>query len=223
MEPLAGAPETAQLLHDAAVGASQLLQAFLLGVVIKATPGPIFAESLRRGIVGGFRPALAVQLGSLLGTAFWAGWAGVADDLLLQTPLSKQLLSLAAAAVLAMLGWQSVRRARRGTTASARASGSAAWLAGAALSLCNPWAVASSAVVSVAADGNKGDQAPSSLTIIVSYLAGTLLWCVVIAAAIALLRTRLTPRFCVVLDAICGSVMLIIANVIVWETLLSPV
>lgn len=221
MELLAGAPETAQALHDVAAGLSQFSQAFLLGVVIKATPGPIFAESLRRGIVGGFRPALAVQLGSLLGTAFWAVSAGVADDLLFRTPFLQELLALAAAALLARLGWQSVRRVRRGTTAVSRAGGKGAWLGGAALSLCNPWAVASSAVISVAAQGNDGRQAPMSVTI-VGYLAGTLLWCFIVAAAIGLLRTRLTPQFSMVIDAICGSVMLAVAGKIAWKMLPLP-
>lgn len=208
-------------MEPLAAGVSQFSQAFLLGVVIKATPGPIFAESLRRGIVGGFRPALAVQLGSLLGTAFWLVSADVADDLLFRTPFLQELLALAAAALLAGLGWQSVRRVRRGTPAASRTGGQGAWLGGAALSLCNPWAVVSSAVISVTARGNGGQQAPVSLTI-AGYLAGTLLWCFIAAAAIGLLRTRLTPRFSVVIDAICGGVMLAVAGEIAWKTLPWP-
>ena len=53
--------------------------AFLLGLVFNAAPGPVFAETVRRSLRGGFRPALAVQIGSLVGDALWAvlGLAGV--------------------------------------------------------------------------------------------------------------------------------------------------
>jgi hypothetical protein len=50
-----------------------------LGIVVNAAPGAVFAESLRRGMRGGFRGAFAVQVGSLVGDAVWAilGLAGV--------------------------------------------------------------------------------------------------------------------------------------------------
>ncbi len=40
----------------------------------------MFSETLRRGLTGGFRPALLVQLGSLIGDAVWAllGLTGLA-------------------------------------------------------------------------------------------------------------------------------------------------
>jgi chemosensory pili system protein ChpE/L-lysine exporter family protein LysE/ArgO len=42
-----------------------LFAAFLLGLVFNATPGAVFAETVRRGATGGFRASLAVQVGSL--------------------------------------------------------------------------------------------------------------------------------------------------------------
>ena len=45
--------------------------AFLLGLIFNITPGAILVESLRRGIKGGFMPALAIQIGSLVGDALW--------------------------------------------------------------------------------------------------------------------------------------------------------
>jgi chemosensory pili system protein ChpE len=53
--------------------------AFGLGLIFNAAPGPVFAATVRHGVGGGFRPALAVQLGSLAGDAVWAvlGLAGV--------------------------------------------------------------------------------------------------------------------------------------------------
>ena len=46
--------------------------AFGLGLVLNAAPGPVFAETVRQGTRGGFRLALAVQLGSLVGDGVWA-------------------------------------------------------------------------------------------------------------------------------------------------------
>ena len=58
--------------------------AFLLGFVFNAAPGAVFAETVRRGMSGGYRVALSVQFGSLVGDAVWAilGLAGI--GLLLQ-------------------------------------------------------------------------------------------------------------------------------------------
>ena len=58
--------------------------AFLLGFVFNATPGAVFAETIRHSLSGGYRAALSVQFGSLVGDAVWAvlGLAGI--GLLLQ-------------------------------------------------------------------------------------------------------------------------------------------
>ena len=36
--------------------------AFLLGLIFNAAPGAVFAETIRRGVDGGYRPALAVPM-----------------------------------------------------------------------------------------------------------------------------------------------------------------
>ncbi len=48
------------------------LAALLFGFAFNVSPGAVFSETLRRGLTGGFRPALLVQLGSLIGDAVWA-------------------------------------------------------------------------------------------------------------------------------------------------------
>ena len=58
--------------------------AFLLGLVFNAAPGAVFAETIRQGVRGGYRPALAVQIGSLVGDALWAILGLVGIGLLLQ-------------------------------------------------------------------------------------------------------------------------------------------
>jgi chemosensory pili system protein ChpE/L-lysine exporter family protein LysE/ArgO len=56
------------------------LTALGLGFVFNAAPGAVFVETVRQGVRGGFRPAFAVQVGSLVGDTLWAviGLAGVA-------------------------------------------------------------------------------------------------------------------------------------------------
>ena len=58
--------------------------AFFLGLVFNAAPGAVFAETIRQGVSGGYGPALAVQLGSLVGDALWAVLGLVGIGLLLQ-------------------------------------------------------------------------------------------------------------------------------------------
>ena len=48
------------------------LAAMLFGLAFCASPGAVFSETLRRGLTGGFRSALLVQLGSQIGEAVWA-------------------------------------------------------------------------------------------------------------------------------------------------------
>ena len=46
--------------------------AFGLGLLFNAAPGPVFAATVQVGVRGGFKPALAVQLGSIVGDGVWA-------------------------------------------------------------------------------------------------------------------------------------------------------
>jgi len=48
------------------------LSALIFGVVFCLSPGAVLAETLRRGLLHGFKPALRVQIGSLVGDALWA-------------------------------------------------------------------------------------------------------------------------------------------------------
>ena len=118
--------------------------AFGLGLVFNLTPGAVFAETLRRGLHEGYRAALGVQVGSLVGDATWAilGLAGV--GLMLQAPVVRLPVTLASGCYLAWLAWLSLRdawEARRDTpppSADPRAAGRQALGAGVVLSLTNP-------------------------------------------------------------------------------------
>ena len=166
--------------------------AFGLGLLFNAAPGPIFAATVQAGVRGGFRPALAVQLGSIVGDAVWAvlGLAGV--GVLLQIETLRLAVGLAGVAYLLWLVWQSWRARREEfsvddapeTVEAARR----AWRAGVLLALTNPqnvayWAAIGSALAALRIDEPAlGDYA--------AYFAGFMLSSVVWAFVFAALVER---------------------------------
>ena len=76
------------------------LTAFALGLLFNAAPGAVFAETIKVGVRGGFRPAFAVQLGSLAGDALWALLGLVGVGLLLQLEAVRLPVGLAGVAYL---------------------------------------------------------------------------------------------------------------------------
>jgi threonine/homoserine/homoserine lactone efflux protein len=148
---------------DIAVGA-------LLGLAYIAAPGPINVETLRRGLAGGTRAALALQFGACLGHLTYAALALLGLGVLALAAPVHLLLGLAGTGVLTYLGVAAVRdgwRGWAGASAAAHPSGDRLALAeahgnprgprarvqqapvvrrtlalGAAISLANPFAVA---------------------------------------------------------------------------------
>ena len=87
--------------------------AFGLGLVFNAAPGPVFAETVRRGVRDGFRSALAVQIGSIAGDAVWAVLGLMGVGLLLQRESLRLPIAIAGVAYLLWLArgvWRESRR-----------------------------------------------------------------------------------------------------------------
>lgn len=82
------------------------LSALSLGFIFNAAPGAVFAETLKQGLRGGFKSALGVQLGSLVGDALWAvlGLAGV--GFLLQLELLRLPVGIAGVIYLLYLAYE---------------------------------------------------------------------------------------------------------------------
>jgi hypothetical protein len=127
--------------------------AFGLGLLFNAAPGPVFAATVQVGVRGGFKPALAVQFGSIVGDGVWAVLGLVGVGLLLELTSLRLAIGIAGVGYLLWLAWQSWRASRQefalegppATTSETRR----AWRAGVTLSLTNPqnvayWAVRSS-------------------------------------------------------------------------------
>src|SRR4029077_20694601 len=130
------------------------ITAFVLGLVFNATPGPVFAETVRQGVRGGFRSAISVQLGSLVGDALWAVVGLVGVGLLLQLAWLRTPISVASVVYLSWLGWNAWQASRGEFALNAETDHRDALRSGVLLSLTNPqnvayWAALGSALGSV--------------------------------------------------------------------------
>lgn len=187
------------------------LAAFVMGLVFNAAPGAVFAETVRRGVRGGFRPALDVQVGSLVGDATWAllGLAGV--GMLFQIEAVRLPLGLAGVAYLFWLARLAWRDAQAGVSEPTRDGtglvGGSATRAGVTLSLTNPqniafWAALGSALGSLGV----ADPGPEHYAIFFAgFMAASLIWAFVCAALVVMTLgkasgawLRLTFRLCAV-------------------------
>lgn len=187
-----------------------LASAFGLGLIFNAAPGPVFAETVRQGVRGGYAPALAVQIGSLAGDALWAllGLAGV--GLLLQLQSLRVPIGIAGAAYLLWLAWDAWRASTREfivPVIDEKAHSRKAVRSGVLLSLTNPQNVAYWAAIGTAL-GALGVQEPtaSDYTIFFAgFMASSLVWSFFFAALVdrALRRAdarwaRITYRACAI-------------------------
>ena len=121
------------------------LTALGLGFVFNAAPGAVFVETVRQGVRGGFRPAFAVQLGSLVGDALWAvvGLTGVA--LLLSLEALRVPIGVAGVLYLLWLArdaWRTANREFAVDGATPPAHPGHALRAGVLLSVTNPQNIA---------------------------------------------------------------------------------
>jgi chemosensory pili system protein ChpE len=191
------------------------LAAMLFGLAFCASPGAVFSETLRRGLTGGFRSALLVQLGSLIGDAVWA-LIGLTGLVLLLTEEGVRLpLTIACAAYLAWLGVQGLRDAWRPQAQETdHAPGRNAFGAGALLSLSNPknvvfWGALGSALAGIV------EGTPSSQQMVVffaGFMVASLLWCFVCAALVDWLRRHTTALWQRISYAGCGLMLLGLAG-----------
>jgi chemosensory pili system protein ChpE/L-lysine exporter family protein LysE/ArgO len=181
--------------------------AFVLGLVFNAAPGAVFAETVRRGVRGGFRPAFEVQLGSLVGDALWAalGLAGV--GVLMRLDALRVPVAIAGVVYLVWLAVDAWRAANRefDLPGVGRAAERGALRAGVMLSVTNPqnvayWAAIGSALGAI---GVESPTAADHAVFFAGFMASSVAWMVFCAAAVdRLFRragagwARLTYRLC---------------------------
>lgn len=165
------------------------LAALVLGLVFNAAPGAVFAETVRQGVRGGFRPAFAVQVGSLVGDALWAvlGLAGV--GLLLQSPALRVPVGAAGVVYLLWLAWDAWRAAHQEFSvdlADGHLDRRRALRSGMVLSITNPQNVAYWAALG-SAMGAAGVTKPSVAqygVFFTGFMVSSVAWCFICAALV---------------------------------------
>jgi chemosensory pili system protein ChpE/L-lysine exporter family protein LysE/ArgO len=201
--------------------------AFGLGLLLNAAPGPVFAETVRRGIAGGFRLAFAVQLGSLVGDAAWAAVGLLSIALLLQLDALRVPIGLFGAGYLLRLAWDSWRAARDEFVIQAPPGADphrAALVSGLFLSLTNPqhlayWAAVGSAL------GAFGISHPTIAhygVFFAGFLASSITWMFVMSALVDRVFRRIGARWARLTYRACAIALLALAVAMLRDLWPSP-
>ncbi len=198
------------------------LTAIGLGIAFCAPPGAVNAESLRRGLAGGFTSALKVQVGSLIGDMTWSAIALAGAAVLVQSLVARIVLGAVGALFLTRLAWSALADARSGKEpAPAAPGGRGDFATGAFLSLTNPWAVAFWLGIggSLVAFGI-GDPQPIHFALFFGgFLLGAVLWCLGYSALVGWGRRYVSPGLFRVVNLVCGLVLALFALRLLWSTL----
>lgn len=191
------------------------ISAFLLGLLFNAAPGAVFAETVRQGVRGGFRPALAVQIGSLAGDALWALLGLVGIGLLLQLEWIRWPVGIAGALYLFWLARDSWLCASQefALTDPATAEPQKAMRAGALLSITNPqniayWAALGSALGAV---GIHEPTAADYGIFFVGFMVSSVVWAFFCAAVVDRIFRRAGMRWAKVTYKLCAAAFLALA------------
>ncbi|AZF27017.1 LysE family transporter [Pseudomonas sp. R2-60-08W] len=189
--------------------------ALVFGFVFCLSPGAVLAETLRRGLLYGFTPALLVQIGSLVGDAVWAviGLTGIA--LLIQHDAVRVPLTVVCALYLAWLGIRSLVDAWQlpQVESAPTSSGKNALAVGTAISLANPknivyWGALGSALSGIVGTTPSHGQ---TLMFFAGFMLASVLSCFLTAALVNVLRKNASPTWQRISYGACGLVLIYLA------------
>lgn len=204
------------------------LAGIFMAITMSAPPGPVTMETVRRGMQAGsgrgFRPALFVQLGSVIGDMLWCvlALAGLAP--LVQVDWVRGVLSVAGVVVLVYLGTAGIREALMSKGPSADLSKPAdtqrgAFRSGMAISMANPMAVGFwlSLGGTLVAAGVAGTTAAQTAVFLAGYLGGTLVWCFVMALAVRWSQVVFKPVVFRWVTFACSAALLVFGAGLAWR------
>jgi threonine/homoserine/homoserine lactone efflux protein len=198
------------------------LSSLVLGIAFCAPPGIITAEAIRRGLTRGFRPALLVELGSLIGDATWAIITLAGAAFVVQNMLARLALGIIGTLFLLHLAWNAIWSAKQGVVLQSKnATGRGDFATGAVLSLGNPFAVAfwlgvgSSTITTHVPN-------PHLIHFVIffcAFMLGGLAWCFFLAGLITWGRRFVTPAFFRGVNLLCGLFLGYFGLQLLWNTL----
>jgi len=197
---------------------------FLLGWSVAWPPGPINAETIRRGLAAGFRPAVAVGLGACTGDALWAILVMTGIGLLIGPNtrfglgIASSVLLLILAGVFLAAAWRAARHREghdRETPLAVPARVAATrrgYLLGLGMALTSPWNFAFWLAVMGRPQSLDAGLA-GVLTVACAVILGAGAWVLVLCGLVVRLRLRLGSgrsgrRWRLVADTMTGILML---------------
>ncbi len=186
----------------------------LIAISFAAPPGPVAIETIRRGLRGGFRPALRVQLGSIIGDLTWCLAALVGLAPLVQIAFIRAVVGVIGIALLVYFGVMGIRDAARQSSVNLqpdRETKPGAFRAGAAMALANPMAVGYWISVGgiMISRGIVDAGADQTAAFIAGFIVGMVLWAFAMAFAVRWGKKSLNPAAFRVVTFACGAIMLI--------------
>jgi chemosensory pili system protein ChpE len=200
---------------------SLALSSFILGIVFCAPPGIITAETIRRGFARGFRPALLVQFGSLVGDSTWSLIALTGLAFLVQNNTARIILSVLGMGIMLRLAWDALKATQ--TTAEAQTTGPAAkygdFATGAVLSLSNPFNIVFWTGIGTTAFSGipEGPQLSHFIIFFSAFMTGAFLWCFFMAGLVAWGRRFVTSAFFRWINLVCGLALGFFALQLGWK------
>jgi chemosensory pili system protein ChpE len=171
-------------------------------------------ETIRRGLRGGFGPALRVQLGSIIGDMTWCSVALLGLAPLAQVAWLRVALGVVGVALLVYLGGMGIRDSFKmpiALTAPVTETKSGSFRSGMAISMANPMAVGYWLSVggALVAAGVAGSTPAQTASFVAGFLGGTFAWAFVMALAVRWGKQLLTPVAFRAVTFVCGAAMLV--------------
>ena len=179
------------------------LSGFGLGLAICASPGAVTTQAVRNGLERGFRAALSLQVGALVGMVLWSVVGLTSATLLTENITARVILSTVGIGLLLYLSGQALRdaiRVKPGEVPHTSVRGD--FTVGAILSLANPLPIALWLGV-----GSGTILSPTSAEIGIFFmglLSSAMLWSVALASLTAWGRRFVTRRLFRIVSFVCG-------------------
>jgi len=193
-----------------------------LGMAYAAVPGAVNTEALRRGVRGGFRLALSVQLGSLVGDGLWAILGVTGAAVLVRYDSVALVLGLAAAALVFALARTALVEAFGGGEVRPEATDAGRpFCIGLIFGLANPAGLAFWAGIGggVLAYGGDGPTSGRTALFLVAFLIGAASCGIGMAASVGWGRRYVGGRFFRWVNVIRGLALGYYAVRVSWSTL----
>jgi len=198
------------------------LTAFVMEIIFCAIPGALTAEALRRGVQGGYHPALMVQIGAIVGDTLWVLIALFGMAFLFEGVLMQLGLGILGGGFMLYLAWSAFKEARKGGLPEGREGESRGdFLTGALISIGNPFQAAfwlGIGVTTIALIAPE-PQLIHYVVFMMGFEAAAVAWCFLFASLVSVGRRFVTPRAFQLIDLRPEPFLVYLSVNMIWSTL----